>query len=165
MTKPLTAFNKAESFKRPSARFGQVKTQAKVESPGMVFADFCAGDFPADGSMHEARWINTTGKTLYVRKALPLVGPQIGVVADISNIIYRLSDHMVVAMRSQDASFYRGDGDYSRPDEWNRGELEIAPGDGFFNRCYSVSFKDNPIFGIPAAQAVTGFRCFVWLVE
>jgi hypothetical protein len=158
-----------EALNYPSRRFDVYvpKKARKALIPshdGWVVADFGSGNFPADGTMHEDRWTNNTGKTLYVQKAIALVGPQLGATADLSNIIYRLSDHLIVAPVPLDISFYRGDGYYARPFEWN-GKIVIKPGDGFFNRCYSLAFKNNDMFGIPLNKIVSGFRCFVWMTE
>jgi hypothetical protein len=158
------------AINKPSRRFdtylGPRRRRAALLPPsGMVMADFGSGDFLANGTIHEAKWVNKTGKVLHVRKALAWVGPQLGATADVSNIIYRTSDHLIVALSPLDVSYYRGDGDYSTTCDWNRGEVVIQPGDGFFSRFYSLAFKDNEMFGIPINKIVTGFRSFVWMVE
>lgn len=130
----------------------------------MMFIDIGHDIVFCDGTMGEKTWINNTRFTLSVIKAHPRVGIALGSTQDYSHIIYRKSDHLPVAMREGDASWYRGtDGDVNTLVEWAPGEVIIRPGDGVFTRYYCLAYQDNPIFKLPLAQTQTSFRAYLWL--
>jgi hypothetical protein len=97
--------------------------------------------FNANGDVHQAKWVNTTGLPVYVKHVQIFTGICAGGMADYPTSISRTSDGMLIAFVGLD-HYEDSAGDHNNHvidfgDDW----ITIVPGDGVTLRTFAKGYQ------------------------